>query len=73
MYLISQVTGSPEHSMEREIGFLPPVKTSYFQILAKNTHSLRTYPFLSTTSTEGYPNVSFLVVFPEEEGPIDAF
>lgn len=73
MCLISQMIGSPEPSKEREMGFLPPIKTLYFQILAKNIHSLCISPLLSTTSPEGHGNVSVLVVFPEKEEPIDAF
>lgn len=73
MCLISQTIGSPKPSKEREMGFLPPIKTLYFQILAKNIHSLCTSPLLSTTSPEGHQNVSVWVVLPEKEGPSDAF
>lgn len=73
MCLISQTIGSPETSKEREMAFLPPIKTLYFQLLAKNIHSLYASPFLSTTSPEGHRNVSVLVVFPEKERPIGAF
>lgn len=47
MCLISQTRGSPEPPKEREMGFLPPIKTLDFQRLAKNIHF---FPLLSSVA-----------------------
>lgn len=71
MCLISQTRGSPEPPKEKETG-VPASNKNTGLLKAGQEHSFCASPFLSTTSPEGHWNVS-LGVFPEKEGPFDAF